>query len=192
MTRFKSGLIRLGQIVAGVILFSSTFVSGTPLASTIVSASTPVPTCSSNQLEVAVAWGDVAAGNIGVPFLIANVSKTACSLEGYPKLSFVPSSYLKKTIKVSDGGGMIFVALKPHVVVIRAGAVDSFGMDFVDALNQQYPHGAACTVQDVYVTLPVRPSSFPTNFETSVNFNFCYSGFGVDVTSIEAGPLPKE
>jgi hypothetical protein len=99
---------------------------------------------------------------------------------------------LKKTIKVSDGGGMIFVALKPHVVVIKAGAVASFGMDFVDALNQQYPYGAACTVQDVYVTLPVRPSSFLTNFETSVNFNFCYSGFGVDVTSIEAGPLPKE
>jgi hypothetical protein len=192
MTRFKSGLIQFGQIVAGVVFFSSTFVSGTALTSTASSASTPIPTCSSSQLEVAAAWGNVAAGNIGVPFLVANVSKAACSLEGYPKLTFIPSSYMKKAISVSNGGGMIFVAVKPRLVVIKARAVASFGMDFVDALNQQYPHGAACTVQDVYVTLPVRLTSFPTNFETSVNFNFCYSGFGVDVTSIEAGPLPKE
>jgi hypothetical protein len=185
-------LKRLGQASAGVVFFSGILVSASPLSSTTASASTPIPTCSSNQLEVAVAWGDVAAGNIGVPFLIANVSKTACSLEGYPKLTFVPSKYLKKAIRVSDGGGMVFVAVKPHLVVIKAGAVASFGMDFVDTMNQQYPKGAACTVRYVYVTLPERTTSAQINFETAVNFNLCYSGFGVEVTAIEAGPLPKE
>jgi hypothetical protein len=94
-------------------------------------------------------------------------------------------------MKVIDGGGMIYVAVPPRLVVIKPGADASFGLNFGDAANQYDPNGGACLVQDISVSLAVRPSGFPRNYETTVNFNFCYTGFKVSVTSIQSGPLPK-
>jgi hypothetical protein len=43
----------------------------------------------------------------------------------------------------------------------------------------------------VYVKLPVRNNPDGQLYETTVNFNLCYSGFAVSVTPIERGPQPK-
>jgi len=185
-------LLRSRWIVTGAMLASGlTWASGT-LSPSAASASKTVPVCANTQLEVAVAWGPgAAAGNIGVPFIIANTSKTSCTLEGYPKLG-IYYSYKKRSVKVVDGGGMVFGPVKPRVVVLRPGGDASFGLDYGDASNQQDPDGAACSTQYVYVDLPNRSPQFSPNFETTVIFNFCFTNFEVEVTSIQPGPYPKE
>jgi len=140
-----------------------------------------------------VAWGPgAAAGNIGIPFIIANISKSTCTLHGYPKLLFSPYRYKNHAIRVTHNGGMIFTKVNPRLVTIKPGGDASFGLNYGDAANQSDPNGAPCLVQNIYVTLPVRPGTFNQNFETTVNFNFCFTGFVVGLTSIQPGPLPKE
>ena len=85
---------------------------------------------------------------------------------------------------------MIYASVKPNLIVIKPGADASFGLNYVDALNQQDSNGPSCTAEFIYVTLPVR--GVVQNYETTVNFNFCFSGFSVGVTSIQSGPVPKE
>lgn len=162
---------------------------------TTASASTVIPTCSYSQLEVAVANDSGAyhaAGNEGIPFLIANRSNSACSLKGYPRLRVYPSTYKKSTVKVVNGGGMIFVTVKPRLVVLRPGATASFGLDYGDAYDQQDPNRALCTTQNMYVSLPVRSHPYSQAFNTTANLNFCFAGFKFDVTSIQSGPVPRE
>ena len=160
--------------------------------SAVASVTRVIPTCSARQLEVAVAWGpDAAAGHIGVPFIIVNTSRTACSLKGYPKLTFSPSTYKGKSVITVDGGGMVYPPVSAQLVVIKPGAVASFGLNYTDVLNQQDPYGAACTARFAYITLPVKSDTFSKNFQTTMDFNFCYSGFAVSVTSIQARPVPK-
>jgi hypothetical protein len=165
--------------------------SGTGFAlPTVASATKTIPTCLNTQLEVAVAWGPGGfAGNDGGPFIIDNIGKSTCTLDGYPKLD-INYAYKKSTVKVIDGGGMVYVAVGPRLVLLKPGADASFGLDYGDAANQQDPNGSACTAQYVYVTLPVR-YAVPQNYETTVIFNFCYTNFRVEVTSIQAGPVPK-
>jgi hypothetical protein len=156
-------------------------------------ATTVIPICTWSQLEVAVAWGPgAAAGNIGIPFIIANISKATCSLSGYPKLMFSPDRYKNHTVKVAHNVGMIFGNVKPRLVTIRPNEDASFGLNFGDAGNQSDPYGGPCIVHNIYVTLPVRTNTYNQNFETTVNFNFCFTNFLVGVTSIQPGPLPKE
>ncbi len=171
----------------------SSLVLGTGFAGTsFASEAKAIPTCLYSQLEVAVAWGPgAAAGHIGVPFIIVNVSKSACSLRGYPRLN-IPYEYKKRGVKVVDGGGMVYVAVKPRPVIIKPGSDASFGLDYVDAVNQQDPDRSACTAQYVYVTLPVQGEATSQNYETTVIFNYCFSGFQVSVTSIQPGPVPRE
>jgi hypothetical protein len=59
-------------------------------------------------------------------------------------------------MKAIDGGSMVFVPVKPRLVVIKSGADASFGLNYGDAENQEDPNGPAGTVQNVYVTLVVR------------------------------------
>lgn len=156
-------------------------------------ASNTIPTCSFRQIEVAAAWGPgAAAGNIGVPFFIVNVSRSACTLAGYPKLLFMPNRYKGHSIKVVHNVGMIYGRVAPRLVTIKPDEVASFGLNFGDASNQGDPNGAPCMVQNVYVTLPVRANAYNQNFDTAVNFNFCFADFLVGVTAIQSGPLPKE
>ncbi|MFI5035591.1 MAG: DUF4232 domain-containing protein [Acidimicrobiales bacterium] len=161
-------------------------------STTYAAASGQIPTCSFGQLEVAVAWGPgAAAGNLGIPFLIANRSKSTCSLEGYPIIQFNPHSYKGTSVKTVHHGGMIYAAVHPHLVVIKPASTASFGINYGDASNPQDPYGTPCRVRSAFVTLPVRNRTLHQIFETAVSFNFCYTNFLVSVTALQAGPVPK-
>ena len=164
-----------------------------PMAS-IAFASSVTRTCSYDQLDVVTASPSgayAATGHHGIPFYIVNISGSACSLTGYPRISFAPQSFHGSTLRVVHGGGMIFAAVKPHLVTINAGATASFGLDFVDAYDQQDPSGSPCLTQNADVLLPVRSNPSGQYFRPVVSFNFCYAGFRVALTSIESGPIPK-
>ncbi len=128
---------------------------------------------------------------MGIPFVIINISKTACSLKGYPRLTTDPGAYKPNKVKVSDGGGMLFVPVRPKLVTIAAGATASFGLDYGDAYDQQDPNSGPCMTKQVNVFLPTRSRPFAQRYATAVNVNFCYAGFKFEVTSIESGPIAK-
>ena len=183
-----------GRTLVATLLVLSVFALRAASNTTIAAASTVFPTCSYRQLEVAVASSSgaySAAGNHGSPFLVVNISRSTCSLEGYPRLQTYPSTYKSKTVKVFDGGGMIFVSVKPKLVVIKPGATASFGLDFGDAADQQDPNAGPCMTQSVIVLLPTRLNPYSQPFNTTVNINFCYSAFHFVVTAIQGGPTPK-
>jgi len=163
--------------------------------STAALASTAISTCSSSQLTVAQYSSGAfsAAGNQGVAFLIVNISKRACSLEGYPKLQLHPSTYKGKSTKVTDNGwGQIFVTVLPRLVVVEPGATASFGLNYTDATNQADPNAGPCMTQSATTWLPVRPHPYSVPFNTVVNINFCWANFHLGVTSIQHGPIPKQ
>lgn len=182
------------RALAAALLLSSLFGMAVSQSTSVASASTVVPTCSSSQLAVAVAsssGGYAAAGNEGIPFIIVNISKSTCSLKGYPRLTTYPSTYKNKTVKVVDGGGMIFVPVKPRRVAIMPGATASFGLDYGDAYDQQDPNAGPCMTKSMTVTLPTRSHPFAQPFNTTVNINFCYAGFHFAITSIQSGPIAR-
>jgi hypothetical protein len=166
-----------------------------PLTATGVSASATIPTCTSNQLTVAVesdSGAYSAAGNHGFPFLIVNTSRSSCGLTGFPRISFSPPRYKGRTVKVVNGGGMIFVAVKAHTIVLRPGYTASFGVDYGIAYDQQDPSDGPCLTRSATVTLPVRPHQYSVPFNMALEFNFCFAGFSVTVTSIQSGPIPRQ
>lgn len=160
------------------------------------SAATRTPTCSFNQIRIALETDSgayAAAGNEGYAVALINVSHAACGLEGYPKLSFYPSSFKGKSIRVThNGGGEIFSAVAPRRVILQSGATASFGINFTDAYNQGDPfNGPACKTQSATATLPVAPHPYSIPQTVALTVNFCFTNFHFGVTSIEQGPLPK-
>jgi hypothetical protein len=196
MIIFRNYQRALFRVAIGVLpLFGSIGIL-TFTGSTAALASTAIPTCSSSQLTMAADQGSgaySAAGNQGVAFLIVNISKRACSLKGYPKFRFFPSTYKGTSTHVTDnGGGQIFVTVAPRQVVIKPGATASFGLNYGDAYNQSDPNAGPCMTQSATAWLPVWPHPYSVPFTTTVNINFCFAGFHFGVTSIQRGPVPKQ
>jgi hypothetical protein len=182
------------------VAISFAFVTGIvvllPLSLSVnTSAAAVTPICSTNQITVAVealSGAYSAAGNHGVAFAVINVSHSACSLEGYPKLQFYPSTYKGKSVKVTEnGGGQIFAAVSPRRVVIEPGATASYGINYGDAYNQGDPNAGPCMTQSVAALFPVRSHPYSVAFSVPLNLNFCFTNFHFGVTSIQSGPLPK-
>ena len=190
--RHVAVLWRRALVVAVAVAVATTLLPWVHLSSARAGAST-ITTCSHNQLDVVTASPSgayVAAGNNGIPFYIVNISTSSCSLDGYAQVSFSPQSYRGTSLRVVHGGGMIFAAARPRLVILRPGFTASFGIDFGDAANQQDPSGASCTTSNANIKLPVRnPDGY--DFRPRVSFNFCFTGFLVTLTPIEAGPIPK-
>ena len=135
-----------------------------------------------------------AAGNQGVAFILRNIGNSSCSLEGYPKLLFEPSSYHGKTTKIThNGGSEIFATVPPRLVVVEPGATASFGLGYGDAYNQSPIYdGASCMTQRAAVRLPVRPHPYAVPFTAALSINFCFAGFHFGVTSIQRGRFPSQ
>jgi hypothetical protein len=178
-----------GVVIAAVALL--------PISAHIASsAAAKTPTCTINQIRVALeadSGAYAAAGNEGNAFALINVSHAACSLEGYPKLEFFPSSYKGKSIRVTDnGGGEIFPAVPPRRVIIEPGATASYGINYGDAYNQSDAYSVgACMTQSVRARFPVLPHPYSVSQLVPFTVNFCFTNFHFGVTSIQRGPLPK-
>lgn len=182
-----------GRTLATIVLVASlvpiALIDGSP-----ASANVDSHFCAASQLAVAItssSGANFAAGNVGIPFVIVNTSKDQCVLEGYPRLVAFPSSYRHHKVRFTNGGGMIFVAVKARPVIIPAGATASFGVDYGDAYNQGDPNGGPCLLKRMTVYLPTESHPYAIPFSANVELNFCYTGFQFEVTAIQSGPTAK-
>ncbi len=191
MKNYRTKGFRFALGVSLSLATSAIFSLSTAVTSSAVS---PTPTCSFSQIRVALETGAYAAtGNEGYAVALINVSHAACSLEGYPNLSFYPSSYKGKSVHVThNGGGEIFAAVTPRRVIVQPGATASFGINYADAYNQGNPfNGPACETLSANVRLPVTPHRYSIPQSVDLKVNFCFTNFHFGVTSIQRGPLPK-
>jgi hypothetical protein len=153
-------------------------------------ASSKVPECSHAQLEVAaVSSSGAAAGSVGVPFLIANTGKSACSLRGYPTLSFFTLSGKPIKATVQHGRSQVFAGPKPVSVTIARNAVATFGMSYSDGF-QVAKDTSACKVGYVNIGLPSIDPSHERS-QAVLIFDMCRSNHQVSTTSIESGATPR-
>jgi hypothetical protein len=194
---FRSHRHSFFRIAFGLLtLFGSagtTAISG----STPAQASTAIPTCTSSQLTMSAPdRGQGAfsgAGNQGVDFIFHNIGKSSCSLKGYPRFRFEPSSYKGESIKMSNGGSELFADVPPRLVVIEPGAAASFTIGYGDAYNQgNDPSAGPCLTRRATVSLPASPHSDSVPFTAALGINFCFAGFKFKVTSIQRGRVPKQ
>jgi hypothetical protein len=88
--------------------------------------------CASDQLEVARGNPDAAAGQLYVPLTFTNVSKAACTLSGYPGVSYVAENGVQSgNAAERTGEAASTVLLKPGVTAV-AKMHDSNGVGGYD------------------------------------------------------------
>jgi hypothetical protein len=153
------------------------------------SASSTVSECSYGQLEIASTSGTGGlAGHIGIPFLIANTGNKACTIEGFPALTFYSRGTKLKTT-VRHGRSEIYAEPKPTLVTIGPDGVATFALSYTDGYNPGR-NSAACNVNAVQVVLPtINPEH--EGYGASLSFDICQSNHEVSITPIQLGPTPK-
>ena len=162
--------------------------------SSVAVASPSIPKCFMSQLKMTADEGGgaySAAGNQGVAFIFLNMGNTACTLKGYPKFLLEPSSFRRRTIKITRGGGGIFADTSPQLVVLQPNADASFGIDYGDAYNQSstYSH-ASCMTQIARAWVGVQARPYPIPLTAALRINFCFANFRFSVTPLERGRTP--
>ncbi|HEY2552200.1 MAG TPA: DUF4232 domain-containing protein [Streptosporangiaceae bacterium] len=106
---------------------------GTPVASTAPAGSpSPIGPCTTSVLSVRTGSTGAAAGSVFVPITFTNNSNSACTLLGYPGVSFVPDR---------TGGHQIGAAAsrnpahKAALVTLEPGQTGNAMLQIADALN---------------------------------------------------------
>lgn len=171
-----------------------------PLASSSSAAATPAATCATTQLRLHVGQSQAAAGNLGTPIIITNISAQRCTLQGYPTLtahSAMPSPRPIHFIHRSQS--MIYVAVASRLVTLAPKGTASFGLSYLDGLDQQYGTGKRCQMDAITVRLPGATPPFtsvvPLTRKTTDGYgpiNACFTGFVLGVTPIVAGSQPPQ
>jgi uncharacterized protein DUF4232 len=176
--------IAVGLLVVGMILVSGCSSSGSPGAAPAASTpatsppaasasgtpttQSPVPTASSTSpspcqgtaLKVTLGRGGAAAGTAYYPIRFTNISGSACTLYGFPGVSFTGETYSVQVGPAATRNHSSPVSL----VTLAPGAVASALISVVDAQN--YPPGSCglTTASGILV--------YPPNLRTSVGLPF--------------------
>jgi Protein of unknown function (DUF4232) len=204
MTSFHRDLRRMiasAALGSGVVLIAACGSSGSPAsapaptktvtatapASTTPATPAPTPTptqtgplpCPTSALRSSVGSGNGAAGSTYYPLEFTNVSSTACTLFGYPGVSFV----------TGNGGGLIGraasrnPAVSSQLVTIAAGDTAHATLQVVDAMN--YPN-ADCHLVTAHV-LKIYPPNQTAPIYLSFTAPTCSSrAKSVHILSVEA------
>jgi hypothetical protein len=168
------------------------------IALTTTAGTTTVHVCSASALTIAEGNGGAAAGNLGFPVLITNHGSTECSLDGFPTVTAHTRAASPHPVTfVHTSRSQIYATAKAKLVVVAPKGTASFGVSFVDALDQQYGDGPRCLMNSITVHLPgVAPLSKATiSFATNSAgyggpINSCFTGFKFGLTPIVKGSVP--
>ena len=142
-------VIRIASVIA---MIASGLVFGSnPVANAKTIAI--VPTCQSSQLTVEHGRVGAAMGHIGITAAgFKNISKSACTLRGYPSLQMLDSNGRRIATHMRRGASasVPFIAIK--VVMLRPGGVAKFDLGYA---NQTGYGSASCpTSARVTITPP--------------------------------------
>ena len=184
---------------AAVLLIEVAWIVPLALTSTgSVAGAATLPVCSASQLSISVGLGGGAAGNLGFPVIITNHGANSCSLDGFAIVTAHTDAMSPRPVTfVHTSRSQIYATAKAKRVVIAPGATASFGVSYVDALDQQYGEAARCVMDSITVRLPgVAPLTdatitFATHKRTyEGHINSCWAGFKFGLTPIVKGVRP--
>lgn len=124
--------------------------AATTPASTPQATSTPAGPgpCQSSALKVTLGPGSAAAGTAYYPIRFTNISATACTLYGFPGVSFTGETY---AVQVGPAASRNHSSPE-HLVTLAPGAVASALISVVDAGN--YPSGCGQTTASGILVYP--------------------------------------
>jgi hypothetical protein len=159
-----------------------------------------VPTCSSRVLSLSLGISQAAAGNEGTPVVITNNGSSACSIVGYPVVvAHTEAASPHPVTFVHRPRSQIYVAAPVRTIVLAPKRTASFGISYVDALDQQYGQGRDCLMSSITVRLPqVAPArKITVPFRKGSDgfggpINSCFAGFEFGLTPIVKGSTPPE
>ncbi|MDE3043593.1 MAG: DUF4232 domain-containing protein [Acidobacteriota bacterium] len=159
-----------------------------------------VPACSSSVLSLSPGFTQASAGNVGTPIVITNHGSTACSISGYPiVVARTEATSPRPVTFVRWPRSLIYVAASVRTIVMAPKGTTSFGISYIDALDQTYGQGRDCLMSSITVQLPrVIPARKVTVVlrKGSDGFggpiNSCFAGFEFGLTPIVKGSTPPE
>jgi hypothetical protein len=159
-----------------------------------------VPTCSATVLSLSLGPSQAAAGNEGTPVVITNNGSVACSVAGYPVVAAHTEAASPHPVTfVHRPRSQIYVAAPVRTIVLAPKRTASFGISYVDALDQQYGQGRDCLMSSITVRLPqVAPArKITVPFRKGSDgfggpINSCFAGFEFGLTPIVKGSTPPE
>jgi hypothetical protein len=163
--------------------------------------STPsVSVCSSSVLTLRPGFAQGAAGSEGTPIVITNHGPSSCSLFGFPGVVAHTKASSPRPVRfVRRPRSQIYRAIQPRTVVLPPKGTASFGLSYVDALDQQYGNGARCQMNAIRVRFsrvtPVRifsVSLVANGHDGYGPINSCWAGFILGLTPIVNGSTPPE
>ena len=193
MSRISRCLVTLAALTGVAVLAPAVFISRITSA-----GATTEPVCTAPALTMTVGIGRGAAGNLGFPVLITNHGSKSCLLDGFPTVTAhtgAVSPHL--VIFVHTSRSQIYATAKAKPVVVAPEGRASFGVSYVDNLDQQYGEVPRCVMNSISVRLPgVTPLSMTTisfvaNRATYKGaINSCWAGFEFGLTPIVKGSEP--
>jgi hypothetical protein len=137
--------------------------TSSPTATTVAGA--PGPPCKPSALRVTQGGGGAAAGGAATTvYVLTNVSKAACSLNGYPGIQLLAADGSNITTTLQEGGAGIPAKLTVQTVnLVRLGGQASFLVYFVAVPSKTEP---TCTnAPKMQLSLPGSASQLTTAAE---------------------------
>jgi hypothetical protein len=158
-------------------------------------AKTNVAECIQGQLQVAIEQGGGLAGTVpttyGYTFLVVNTGATSCEVHGYPyEIIFSAKDGSAAKVSISHERTALYAQPRAQRVVLRPGAVASFGISYTYGLAPLGGEPPSCLTPLVDVRLPAR-SSQQFSYEFPVRVDVCEAGRRVEVTPVEGRTTPQ-
>lgn len=169
----------------------------TPLSITSSSSASTakVLPCAQSQIFGSIGMGVGAAGTEAYILVLANRSRQACSVEGFATLTFsneIGSKYHRLQVTADHRRSMLFLNPTPRLVTLRPSEVASFAVSYTQELTPKQDPAVSCRAQWLAVGLRPRTGRpVSVNVEVPINFDVCFSGRMVELTALEAGPIPR-
>lgn len=126
---------------------------GTPSTSTPSIASTQTttttttpPRCTVSQLSVRQTSSNGAAGSIGLTYAFTNISRSTCSLFGYPGMLMLNASGKPLPTTVVRAPSVVVPSVAEHTVVLAPNAIASFYAGYSDVSASSCPQASRLEV----------------------------------------------
>ena len=176
---------RAGRTTHGAMPMAPVTTPSRPASAPIMAAE--VPRCHTGQLSASVGVAVAAAGNIGFPLIVTNISSTSCGLFGYLGLQLDDSSRHFLVNATIRGSSMLFHDPGPRPVRLSPGDSASAGIGYGDVLIGGVDPASGCLLSTY---LEVTPPDETTYLFLRARLGPCSAGT-VEVTALQPGSEPE-